>query len=34
MWCVVAAVVSVGDVEDCISVMQKIEEILKHGEHD
>ena len=28
MWCVMAAVVSVGGVEDCISVMQKIEEVL------
>ena len=30
----VAAVVSVGGVEDCISVMQKIEEVLKRGGHD
>jgi len=29
-----AAVVSVGGVEDCISVMQKIEEVLMRGGHD
>ena len=34
MWCVMAAVVSVGGVEDCISVMQMIEEVLKRGGHD
>jgi len=34
VWCVMAAVVSVGGVEDCISVMQKIEEVLKRGGHD
>ena len=34
MWCVMAAVVSVDGVEDCISVLQKIEEVLKRGGHD
>jgi len=35
VWCVMAAVVSVGGVEDCISMMQKIEEVLIiRGEHD
>ena len=29
-----AAVVSVGDVADCISVTQKIEEVLMRGGHD
>jgi len=29
-----AAVVSVGDVEDCISVMHKIKEVLMRGGHD
>jgi len=34
VWCVMAAVVSVDGVEDCISVMQMIEEVLKRGGHD
>jgi len=34
VWCVMEAVVSVGGVEDCISVMQKIEEVLEREEHD